>query len=372
LNHPPKDPVSQVWTGSRFAMADLLRGTAAACVVWHHLSLYAPQSDLADRFAPSVGYWLFNHALYAVAVFFVLSGLIASLDKQTNHLRSAAIEILARYLRLAVPYLMMVAAVLLTGVITSAIDWPLGQVDSFSWAQLLAHTVFLQDLLGYGNFSAGTWYLCIEFQWSCFVVGLGVLANRMRSRFLDGITLQLLVYFPLGVASAWYWSRRESYEATFLFFAAQYILGMLLGWNLQGKLSATVLLSYIVVIAVSYWGNPRPQLMVSLVVAGVLWLGFRYCRQWRLPDWLSWLSKVSFSLFLVHYLVNGLVLKTIDSWAGRSPVQAAGAMLLAFLCSLVAAEIFYRWIESPMNDWIKRQRKSLQKQVFITSDLRTD
>ncbi|MFM8398715.1 MAG: hypothetical protein ACKOAH_12875, partial [Pirellula sp.] len=63
---------------------------------------------------------------------------------------------------------------------------------------------------------------------------------------------------------------------------------------------------------------------------------------------------ISYSLFLVHYLVDGLVLKLIDPWAKQSPSWAAGAMAIAFACSLGVADLFHRFVERPAIRWIKR------------------
>jgi peptidoglycan/LPS O-acetylase OafA/YrhL len=343
------------WQGQRLAVADLLRGLAAVCIVWHHLSLYAPQSDLADLVAPSVGYVLFNHFCYAVAVFLVLGGLIASIDKGTRSFGATLQEILKRYLRLAIPYLVMLAALLAVNFIATSNGWSLNQIESFSWPQLLAHVFFLQDLFGYGNFSAGTWYLCIELQWSCFVLLLGYLAKRWSHDKIDPVQYQVAILFPLGIASAWFWSRSETWEAYFLFFAAQYVLGVLLGFKLQGRLPSWVLFLYCSVIAGSLVINPRPQLMVSLLVAGFLFYSPSWAQDLKLPSLFAWLSEISYSLFLVHYLINGLVLKLIDPWARQSPSWAVAAMVVAFACSLLAADAFHRFVETPAIRWLKKR-----------------
>ena len=351
--HPIESPKNH-WQGQRLAIADWLRGVAAVCIVWHHLSLYAPQSDLADRFAPNVGYALYNYLHYAVAIFFVLGGLTASIDKGSRTLGETLQDILKRYLRLAIPYLVMLSFFLVTNFVAIHYGWSLNQIDSFSWPQLATHTLFLQDIFGYGNFSAGTWYLCIELQWSCFVLLLGYVANRWQTGKFNSVQTQVAILFPLGVASAWLWSRSESFEPYFLFFASQYVLGFFLGLSLQGKLPRLALLLYSTAISLSLAINPRPQLLTSLLVAGLLLYLVPRLQSWQLPLFFRWLGDISYSLFLVHYLVNGLVLKLIDPLAKQSPSWAAGAMAIAFACSLGVADLFHRFVEQPAIRWIKR------------------
>jgi len=360
LNAISKEPQAAVWRGERFALADLLRAFAAVGIVWHHLSLYAPRSDLADQFAPSVGYFLFNHALYAVAIFFVLGGLTSSLDKRFIQRPDGKIGlseliqgILDRYLRLAIPYLIMLFVLLGLVWITDRFGWPLHLIDSFSWYQFVSHLFLIQNLLGFENFSAGTWYLCIELQWTCLIVVLTFLANRFQRDRGASVLARTLLLFPLGLWSAWVWSRSDRWEAFLPYFAAQYVLGIFLGWTLQGRLPSWVLSLYSLSVAGSLMLNPRPQLMISLLVVPVLFFGYWRTKDWVLPASIRWLSDVSYSLFLVHYMVNGVVLRILDDWSSQGAVQAAAGMLIAFACSLVAAICFHRWVEGPWQRWVR-------------------
>ena len=360
MNAISKEPQAAVWRGERFALADLLRAFAAVGIVWHHLSLYAPRSDLADQFAPSVGYFLFNHALYAVAIFFVLGGLTSSLDKRFIQRPDGKIGlseliqgILDRYLRLAIPYLIMLFVLLGLVWITDRFGWPLHLIDSFSWYQFVSHLFLIQNLLGFENFSAGTWYLCIELQWTCLIVVLTFLANRFQRDRGASVLARTLLLFPLGLWSAWVWSRSDRWEAFLPYFAAQYVLGIFLGWTLQGRLPSWVLSLYSLSVAGSLMLNPRPQLMISLLVVPVLFFGYWRTKDWVLPASIRWLSDVSYSLFLVHYMVNGVVLRILDDWSSQGAVQAAAGMLIAFACSLVAAICFHRWVEGPWQRWVR-------------------
>ena len=357
--NPVEDISTKVWKGQRIALADLLRGLAAVCIVWHHLSLYSPQSDLADKFSPAIGYSLWNHALYAVAVFFVLSGLTSSIQKRAS--QSSLLDFLSgivdRYLRLAIPYLVMLALLIGFEALSRRFGWELRLFDSFSWNQLAAHLFFLQDLLGYGNLSAGTWYLCIEMQWFCFITILYALTRNNQSSFTTR-SIACIVLFPLGVLSAWHWSRQKEFEAIFLFFVSQYVLGIFLGWTLQKKIPGWLLPVYGSILAASLIVNPRTQLLVSLIVTALLWFGYSRTSTWELSSPWRWLSNISYSLFLIHYLVNGIVLRALNPWAEQGPARAFCSMGIAFLCSVGAAHLFYRYVELPTQGWLKRRKES--------------
>ena len=118
---------------NRLAIVDLLRGLAAVLVAWHHLSLYAPQSDLADRVWPLFGFFLYNHALYAVAIFFVISGLTTSLSRsRPPHSWSEFLNTaIARYLRLAIPYFVMLAGLLCVNAIAVSQGYDLHLIENW-------------------------------------------------------------------------------------------------------------------------------------------------------------------------------------------------------------------------------------------------
>jgi peptidoglycan/LPS O-acetylase OafA/YrhL len=297
-----------------------------------------------------------------VAIFFVLGGLTSSLDKRFIQrpdgkmgLGELIQGILDRYLRLAIPYLIMLFVLLGLVWITDRFGWPLHLIDSFSWYQFVSHLFLIQNLLGFENFSAGTWYLCIELQWTCSIVVLTFLANRFQRDRGASVLARTLLLFPLGLWSAWVWSRSDRWEAFLPYFAAQYVLGIFLGWTLQGRLPSWVLSLYSLSVAGSLMLNPRPQLMISLLVVPVLFFGYWRTKDWVLPASIRWLSDVSYSLFLVHYMVNGVVLRILDDWSSQGAVQAAAGMLIAFACSLVAAICFHRWVEGPWQRWVRSE-----------------
>lgn len=363
---------------TRFEMLDLLRGLAALFVAWHHLFLYAPESDLADQVWPAMGYMFYNYALYAVAVFFVLAGFVSSLSRwpsasgtkldassEKPTWRSLQRAILDRYYRLAIPYLVMLLCLLSISWIAKRYDHDLHLFEDFSWPQVFAHLLFLQDLLGYENFSAGTWYLCIDMQWVLFFLLLTFASAYYLPNSLTRQRIECTIYMLLGLSSAWWFSREAIYEPTLLYFASQIVLGLLLGWSLQGKLQSRWLLLYTVGIAGSLLINPRPQLVVSLAATGLIWIYAQPSRigqisqgatKWKLPSVFRWLSDISYSLFLVHYLVHAVILHMLSPWAAQGPVEALSAMGIAFGVALGVADIFYRTVDKPTQIWIRGRR----------------
>ncbi len=336
----------------RYEWIDAWRGIAAVCIVWHHLSLYAPQSDLADLVAPTAMYMVYNHALYAVHVFMVISGFsIAVGDAQTSLTFGAAVQRFAkRFWRLAAPYWVALVLFLLICLVTQQARIDLRLLEDYSWPKLLAHWFFMQDLLGFGNFTAGTWYLCIIVQYYVLVLGLLVLVHAWethRTVVISAPKAMAAILVPLGALSAWVWNLDTRYDVTVFYFLGQLALGTVLGWVVTSRISHWVLVLCIGLYGASLFAQWRPQLWFALFATSGLWLGVSWMPAWSNPRWLRWLSRISYSLFLVHYAVNGLVLVALDGWASGGAVPAFLSMCIAFACSLLVADRFYAWVESP-------------------------
>ncbi|MEQ1824386.1 MAG: acyltransferase [Pirellula sp.] len=355
--------VNHLGRGERFAWLDAAKGIAACIIVGHHLSEYSPSSNLADQFAPSLMYGIYNYGLFVVHLFLVFGG-FAMVMMTPNHSiswRQASSLFTARYVRLVVPYLVMLlflVTVFWAGLCDGMIP-PL--IDSFSWWQLLAHVFFLQDILGLGNLSAGTWYLCIDIQYVGYFLLIQATLNtlgRIVGRDLASPSVMSILLFPLGMISIGYWSRILENEIFVFYFLGSLVLGTLVGWELKGQLAPWVVVLYVIGMAGSLAIELRPRVLVALGAALILVVAVRLGRKWSVPLPLQWLGKISYSLFLIHYLVNALVLHGLTPWIGRSPYRAFVSMLVAFSVSLLAAAALHYMVEAPCHRWLKSQKQN--------------
>ena len=348
--------------GQRVALLDGIKGIAACVIVGHHLSEFSPSAELANQFAPNLMYGIYNYGLFIVHLFFVFGGfaLAMAMPDETISWRKAFSSFGTRYVRLAAPYLVMLFLLV-------AVSWStLGRtmepplIDSFSWSQLLAHVFFLQDVLGYGNLSAGTWYLCIDIQYVGLFLMIQALLNtvgKVTRQDFDGPVAMSVVLIPLGLVSVWYWNRVLEYEVFVFYFLGPLVLGSLIAWTLKGRISWWVLLFYATAMTASLAIEFRPRVLVGLGSGLTLYACVRFWLTLPIPSPILWLGKVSYSLFLIHYLVNGIVLNGLDPWIGSSPTRAFAALPIAFLASLVAAAGLYYWVEAPCDRFLKSLRK---------------
>jgi peptidoglycan/LPS O-acetylase OafA/YrhL len=154
---------------SPFLLIDFLKVLAALLIILHHLSNYGQIAQDARTVLPELMNWLFEYGRYAVQIFLVMAGYLAtqSLTRYADVKFSAnglLKVILNRYLRLFAPY----AAALLFTMVCAYIarfwvnDEFVGESETLS--QFLAHLFFIQGILGLDSISAGAWYIAIDWQ----------------------------------------------------------------------------------------------------------------------------------------------------------------------------------------------------------------
>ncbi len=347
-----------VKTGQRFELLDMCKGIAACIIVVHHLFEYSPSSDLADQFSPYLLNGIYYYGLFVVHLFLVFGGfsLAMAMPDQPISIRKAFSTLGARYARLAAPYLVMLLLLVTVSFsrLSRGMNPPL--IESFSWWQLLAHLFFLQDILGFGNLSAGTWYLCIDLQYAALFLFIQVLMQsigRIVKQDFSGAVAMSFVLFPLGLVSTWSWSRVLENDIYVFYFLGSLVLGTLVGWTLQGRISWFVFPVYAIAMATSLATEFRGRVLIALGSSLIIYMGLRFWPRLKVPPPLRWLGKVSYSLFLIHYLVNGLVLHGLNPWIDSSPFRAFASMVVAFLASLLAASALYNWVEAPCHRWVK-------------------
>ena len=339
-------------------LIDFLKVFAALLIILHHLSSYGQIAEDARTVLPVIMTWLFEYGRYAVQIFLVMAGYLAtqSLSRFANvkfSARGLLKVILNRYLRLFSPY----AAALIFTIACTYIarlwvnDEYVGQAETFS--QFLAHLFFIQGILGLDSISAGAWYIAIDWQLYSILAILLITFPRYQS--------VIWILSVLAVSSLLFFNRSGAYEAYFIYFIGSYGLGVLAylasldnhNVNRLAKLALFIIgaiiaissfqqiwlrnfLAWFVAIALLFWGNtPYP-------IGGVA--------SNRLTKAIAWGSQRSYSAFLIHFafilLANTLYIAT-NLHAHESGALAIVLMLGVVACSTIAANYLYRWVEIP-------------------------
>ena len=385
--------------GKRLAWLDALRGIAALCVVFDHLT-YSVLQPVRD----SVYHW-FDPGQYGVFVFFLVSGYIvpASLERKGS-VRGFWVS---RVFRLYPLYLFALGAMIVlwasgigslsgmkSDVVTSSfadvfmlqsvlwaptmpnVVWSLayemvfylmltalflGGVHRRSGRYALAFAaaavglggVLVPGLLSHELFSPG---VVVAITDSLILVGLVLtLAGRGRTRTagaaLAAATGLLLIIFNSGFAASW---------ETFTIFALMFTGTMLyraeagqFPW--RRALYVTILVFGLTLVAAQWHVSPIAENYVairksfnSVEFAGLTFAVAMLCRHKKVPRALAWLGLVSYSVYLLHPAL--IEVYTSLPWTRNVNYVPTELILAAVFVAvlLVCCGLTHRCIEAPM------------------------
>jgi peptidoglycan/LPS O-acetylase OafA/YrhL len=294
---------------------------------------------------------------------------------------------LRRVLRLGTPYWVVLLLVLALSYPSQRWFANLPLTEPISWQQLLASVSFLQDILGFGNISAGLWFVCIDLQLGLLLAVLLWLAQSLAFGRPPGSRADVLAlsvcFVPLALLSLFLFGLDEAYDMWVSYFFFMPFLGVLAWWALAGRVGRWYFWSYVAVLvgglalrwhwetATAGYDMVTPdegvldqplyevgKLAVTILTGvGIYGLGRAgHLGDWLTARWLQYLGKISYSLFLIHYPVSWAVTSIGYQLTGDRPVAAIGWLMLALLASLGAAALLYQFVEGPSLRLVRRLR----------------
>jgi len=336
----------------------VFKDLAAQLIVLHHLAFHGPMSDAVRPSAPLLIGWLNAHARLAVQVFLVIGGFLAARslagDGVTPAVGKVGARIARRYLTLTPPFM---AATLL-----SVADSTLSRVwmthDSISaaptLAQLLAHALLLQGVLGFKALSAGSWYVAIDFQlYALFALLIWACGHAAR-RWPAARAWLLPASVSLLLCSSLFWFNRDArFDVWALYFFGSYGLGALACWasvalgRRQGLLALALLAPAAAALVLDFRSRIALALVVASFIAGAAqqpWI-----RDHAAPAPLLWLGRISYSVSLVHFGVCLVVNAGFTRFAPATTGWQGAGMLVAWAASVLVGAIFYHLVEAPLS-----------------------
>lgn len=313
---------------ARIDSVEILRGLAALAVAWFHLT---NQYD---------GSWIKLSGTYGwlgVQVFFVISGFVIPLSIHRGFERFSLSDFPVymgrRLARLEPPYVVSIAIVI---VLWEAVSWaagyPLGRPD-WTYQQVFFHLGYAIPLTDYTWLQVVYWTLAFEF---VFYIAAGLLFSAIAHPSVwawatvfastvilcaSGLIPALFLLFLVGIA-------------VFRFVALQESLP---------KVCAAICLAGM---SLAFVGHPLQAL--TGVLAGLAILGSRRLT-FKSNAWKSllFLGTLSYSLYLLHAPVGGLIVQVFKEHVTGVPVAELSLSLAALLVSLVAAILLWHLVEKP-------------------------
>ena len=319
---------------SRLPAVDALKALACVLIVLHHLAFYGPMADVVRPLMPATIDFLDEYARMAVQIFLVVSGFLFA--SKFGPFGSASIAaplnlLLQRYTRLVVPY----SAALLLAIACSAIAGMWMDHRSISEApglgQLLAHVLLLHDLLDQDALSAGVWYVAIDFQLFALAILLLWLPSRLSGRVPALRLLAPALIVGMTLASLFGFNRNSLWDETALYFFGAFGLGILVAWASRqpraGLWIGLLTLVAVAALAVDFRGR------IAVATSTMLFLGlasrYGFLHTLPVPAALSRLSRISYSVFLVHFPLCLLVNAVVTGFFPVNPVINGLGMLVA-------------------------------------------
>jgi peptidoglycan/LPS O-acetylase OafA/YrhL len=364
----------------RFTFIDALRGLAALWVAGFHfyggLTTYFAPGPFAEPF-----HSFLLHGNCGVEIFFVISGFVIAYTIREVRITPAYLGnfVLRRSVRLEPPYWATIVLAVGLQYLAHRLH-PERSATLPSWTQILAHVVYLQDLLNQGDIVDVFWTLCMEVQfYLSFLLLIGLIPGLARWFHLRELGRMRVGVFVLGALAAWSLAVQGEFIASphrgfMIKFWYLFQLGVLAWWTLSGVAKPRHFAIYVVVLLLLLARRFSVESLigiltgVSLVVVG---------RLNRLDRWLSgpvmqYFGRISYSLYLVHAVVGTvftyfLAQRVSASTSGLVPALALFAG--AYAASVATAHLLYRWVEKPSVQLSRRLKIEVQSP---TAGLRTE
>lgn len=351
----------------RLPLVDLLKVIASQLIVLHHLAFYGPMADRAAPLMPQLIDWLADPARMAVQVFLVVGGYLAALslapDVQLRTPPRVLPRLFERYLRLALPLalalLLAIAAAALARSLIAHPSVPLApRPMQFVWHLLLA-----QDLIGEEALSAGIWYVSIDLQlYAALLLWLALVTAGVKNS--DAVRRAV----PWGVVVAVAWSamnvnRNPTWDVCAPYFFAAHGLGALAAWARGGRSARAAFALALLGVLFSLWLEWRGRLALATALAVLLWAGHAVrSRRPLLPasagstrlDALSYLGRISYATFLVHFPVCLMVNAAFTAFMPSLAWLQAVGVLLAWSGSIATGALFHQLAEAPLMRLVSR------------------
>ena len=370
---PTKAPIDR----GRLAELDSLRGVAALSVVFGHCRLLCNESGLSGV-AKFLDMWplrLITAGHEAVILFFVLSGFVLSIPSLRGHPQSYSVFLVRRIFRVYFPYLVALSLAVfgasqLHGYIPGTAWFHSSWSQPVNWSLVLQHVLFI-GTYDTTQFNGAFWSLVVEMRVSLIFPILCAITLKLKPvhSLLFALLLSLFsVLMPLFLP------HMDVLLGATPHYAGLFIIGIFLARQ-QKQISAhydlisrkaKLLIALLCVFLYIFSGFIYSVLVYKrtgrfpsiegdwLTVIGatgiiIFSLNSRLCHRILLLSPISFLGRVSYSMYLLHYTV---IFAFMHLLFGLLPLPVIIGICLAAIVAAAAA--FYPAIEKPSMEWGRR------------------
>ena len=351
---------------SKLGYLDSIRGLACICVVLSHASLVffpyihaffgnIPESNQSQNFIHNSPFTFIFSGTGAVYVFFVLSGFVLSRSMYNKDQSGFISAVSARYPRLMIPALFSCVVAFVVYTVISSLAPP-QHLSPWFYNQLVISPNLLDSIksgaidaffLGKSSYNNVLWTMSIELSGS-FLIYLFMYLNKHINKAISS-ALFLSTIILIAPISTKYAGGFFCFWVGFTIYITDYkirgfwlsLSALLLGLYLAGAHHGSY--SYALI---DFFLKQRSYLACN-IFAGILIVWSIYsCETFQkllTREWLIWLGKKSFSIYLLHMplmiLTSYLLFDLLDKQFGYD-VAALLMTLSVVLLSVLAAALF--------------------------------
>lgn len=345
-----------------FKFIDGLRGFAALWVVLHH----AYKDGRISQFTNTLPQWfvdiVFQWGNLGVPIFFAISGFVI-----IHSIKNAKLDLpyfknftLRRLVRLNPPYYVSIVITLIIAFVSSYLKGEEFEVmgANVSFNRLIAHFFYAQNIFQLHSINKVYWTLCLEIQFYLVFCILFFLAQSLDSYWKNNCgkliifipSAAIAALFPIGVL------KHDDIPVTFLPLLYSFLLGIFAYWTWHSYLKPWLFYFYAAVLISAGIVHSSPFIIASPIVA-ILLLEVAKAQQmqnllnWQ---WLQFLSKISYSLYLTHLPIIGSVYFFVYKLLGHSVWSEFLCLILAIVCCILFATLVWQLVEKPSIQWSKK------------------
>lgn len=304
---------------------------------------------------------IIRHGDLGVPVFFVLSGFVISHSLYAYRITTPVIWrfIIRRSVRLDPPYWAAITIAVVLAVASAKVV-PGKSPPDFSFGQIAAHVLYIQDIAQLRPINTVFWTLSLEVQfYILYVLILAIGRNDPNQKYQGVAVLPLLLLtmttsllWPAGLVHSSLWA------GSFLPQWHGFLLGVIAYWTWRNAEIAPLFLLFVSIAAGAGIATNNPFSITCSVVSLFLWIAS--LRNWALA-WLAsrlpqFLGSISYSLYLIHNPITGATFRAGYLATGHTLGSECLWWPISVLSCIAVAFVLWQTVERPSMALARRIR----------------
>jgi peptidoglycan/LPS O-acetylase OafA/YrhL len=339
---------------NKLLSVEWLRGAAALGVCIMHIFCAFEFFSKDELFFQTYIFPIAIAGRIGVAVFFVISGFIIPYSMYQNKYRLGNIGkfLLRRFARLEPPYLFSIVLALVT---MAAVAWIRGLPFTIDWAGVALHLGYLNVFFQKPWLCGVYWSLAIEFQYYLLIACLYPLLVHPKPAYR-------LLFFAGTLVAALFTAQHTS--EFFIFDHMPFFLMGIACFLQKVNLitTRTFLLKLAILALIIFIFHHKANAVLSTLAAVLIFVNLDI--RWK-P--MYYLGKISYSLYLFHWIVGIEVLRYLYQFYYPNPSETHKIVFcsLSVAVCIVFSDLTYRFVEAPSIRLSKRIRYAKPKPLVM-------